>query len=597
LFVNHNTHGEEEDGEAVKIRHLELQIYELPLTSLDKGLYALACEEDVCFLATLVKSFKLIEVNIEHGVTALDSYIRPPRFRAIIEDITDEAGSIAANRTEKVLLLLTWRESSEPTKKPICDSVTPCSLSQHYSATPCKDYVFKSITPRCIPNETKLDEEKHFADVTWIGVSSYELSHDESFGVVDLDLNLNESENEIVEPDVDVHSFGKIMDLPFDNTCVINLVPNDVLEGEDVDVINADGFKNYPGDPCPWVLYVEKEKHTKNWLVKTHKDTYKCLQSKEIKRDTYKFLYEKIFNQVGVNPKIPVKAVQNQLQRELDVQISMSKAFRAKDKAEREIRGDHVLNYSMLRDYFRASRRDLLGLDGSFMMGPFPNQVLTVVGLDSNNGNYPLDHALVDAKSRAKSDYCLTTSVKSLMVKSLKELTGIPCKHVVATCWNMALNDPVAQPIEAWVGRPRKKRKRSKHKDEPFVKYGKLRKKERTITCQSCGNTRHNKATCKGQGGNNAEATGLHATAGQGGVGGRSAGVASQGSSHIRWKKEEYKQKELVQQKNSHSTCKSTYYGFSSATSETRNADGREMGDAIPTQLSAVGGASQWSFL
>ncbi|GKE01119.1 hypothetical protein Tco_1389102 [Tanacetum coccineum] len=104
----------------------------------------------------------------------------------------------------------------------------------------------------------------------------------------------------------------------------------------------------------------------------------------------------------------------DQLQREMEVQISMSKVFRAKAKAEREIRGDHVLEYSMLRDYvvelrainpnitvkiavernidpslptmvfqrmyvclralklgFRACRRELLGLDGAFMKGPF----------------------------------------------------------------------------------------------------------------------------------------------------------------------------------------------------------------------------------
>ncbi|GKC05469.1 hypothetical protein Tco_0997079 [Tanacetum coccineum] len=35
--------------------------------------------------------------------------------------------------------------------------------------------------------------------------------------------------------------------------------------------------------------------------------------------------------------------VQDQLQRELEAQIYMSKAFRAKAKAEREIRGDHIL--------------------------------------------------------------------------------------------------------------------------------------------------------------------------------------------------------------------------------------------------------------
>nr|GEV11613.1 hypothetical protein [Tanacetum cinerariifolium] len=417
--------------------------------------------------------FKLIEVNIEHGVTALDSYIRPPRFREIIENITDEAGSIAANKTKKLLLLLTWRESSEPTKKPICDSVTPCSLSQHDSATPCKDYVFKSITPRCIPNEVTT-EEPTMEDVI-------------------LEDYVSAGEDSKHEPDVDVHSFGKIMDLPFDNTCVINLVPNDVLEGEDVDVINADGFKNYPagpsrlsgpntrsektknagtndvsqacsfvlnahdkGEPCPWVLYVEKDRHIKNWLVKTHKDTYKCLQSKEIKLGTYKFLYEKIFNQVGVNPKIPVKAVQNQLQRELDVQISMSKAFR--------------------------------------------DQVFPVVGLDSNNGIYPLDHALVDAKSKS------------------------------SWCWFLhCLGDDID---------------RHPNSNFTFISDGQKGIIPSIETMFPSAEHRY----CLRHIHENIKQGCLHATAGQGGVGGtggRGAGVASQGSSHIRWKKRRVQTKRI----------------------------------------------------
>ncbi|GKA79333.1 hypothetical protein Tco_0785929 [Tanacetum coccineum] len=105
------------------------------------------------------------------------------------------------------------------------------------------------------------------------------------------------------------------------------------------------------GDLCHWVLYVGKDKFTKNWVVKTHCDRHTSLQSREIKHCTYKFLSNKIFKQVRINPDIPVKAVQDQLQRELEVQISMSKAFRAKPKAERDIRRDHVLQYSMLRDY------------------------------------------------------------------------------------------------------------------------------------------------------------------------------------------------------------------------------------------------------
>ncbi|GJS75722.1 hypothetical protein Tco_0725603 [Tanacetum coccineum] len=56
-------------------------------------------------------------------------------------------------------------------------------------------------------------------------------------------------------------------------------------------------------------------------------------------------------NLTRVNLDIPVKAVQDQLQRDLEVQIFMSKAFRAKAKAGREIRGYHVMQYFMLRDY------------------------------------------------------------------------------------------------------------------------------------------------------------------------------------------------------------------------------------------------------
>ncbi|GKB01858.1 hypothetical protein Tco_0829902, partial [Tanacetum coccineum] len=349
------------------------------LTSLDEGLYALAYEEDVRYLATLVRSFKLIEVYIEHGVTVLDSYLRAPRFMATLEDITDEPGSIAANRTEKILLL-TWHKSSETTKEPVCDSITPRSLPQHDSSTPCKDSVCESITPRCMPDcilthstdesvlddvmrklsfdETKLDGETGFADVTGSGVDSsglietqselpvseepdvgptqepifaevstqepivvevsakvpiveevgtqefsvedvviedyissgedgedaeqgngpedesaptdrqffyddkgidtayeteYDVQSSEDAGTDDDDDDVDEDflvdkENEIVEPDVDVHLFGISMDLPFDNIGITNLVLDDVIEGEDVDVINADGFDSDPGN-------------------------------------------------------------------------------------------------------------------------------------------------------------------------------------------------------------------------------------------------------------------------------------------------------------------------------------------------------------
>nr|GEV25561.1 hypothetical protein [Tanacetum cinerariifolium] len=439
------------------------------------------------------------------------------------------------------MLLLTWYEFSETTKEPVCESVTPSSLPQHDSSTPCKDSVCESSTPSQVIDdlmrqlsfdETKLDGKACFADDAGGGVDISRLSHDDSFGVADMDLNLNEhasnevpiveevrtrefsvedvvvedyvssgedgedaehdaafeteydvqysedastvdddinedflvdEENEIVELDVDVYSFGISMDLPFGNISITNLVSDDVLKGEDMDAINADGFDSEPGND-----------------------------------------EEKNYRKIRINLDIQVKAVQDQLQRELKVQISMSKAFRAKAKAERKIRGDYVLQYSMLRDYvveLQSTNPNTTvkivverNNDPSFPnRGPFPGQVLVAVGLDSNNGIYPLAYALVKAESKSSWCWFLKCLGDDIDLHPNSNFTFISDRQKV--------------------GQPRKKRKRSKHEDEPFVKDGKLSRKGRTITCQSCGNTRHNKATCKGQGrkattgGNNAKAS------------------------------------------------------------------------------------------
>ncbi|GJZ77731.1 heat stress transcription factor B-4-like protein [Tanacetum coccineum] len=823
--------------------------YLRPLTSLDIGLYALVCEEDVRCLANLVRSFKLIEVYIEHGVAASDSYIRPPLFRAIIEEITDKSGcnALVEHRSKK-MLLLTCHDSSELIEEPICESVTPRSLTEHDSNPPCKAFIFEVIDDvmrQLSFKETELDGEAGFADVMRSGVEIFGLSHDESFGVDDLDLNLNEPGNAqffydderidtAYETEYDVQSSEEAgtndddemnifcMDVPFDNIGVTHLVPDDVLEGEDVDVINADGFDSDPGNDDETSNYRRRRRNLKlykNESVRiraicdgkvlvftmsqgtgpngsncgmevgpsgssspstrskkrkntdTNDDSQACFSVLDAhdKGDLCPWvLYvgkDKIFDQVKVNPDILVKAVQDQLQHDLE---STNPNTTVKIAVERNI--DPSLPTRVfqriyvclgaLKLGFRACRKDLSGLDGAFMKGPFPCQVLAVVGLDSNNGIYPLAYALVEAESKsswcwflqclgddidlhpnsnftfmsdrqkgiipaiktvfpsAEHRYCLrhihenmkqgwcgqaykdllwrsasTTSVKeiekcrakfdlllnnicevfngkivrgrdksvitlleyireycmkrivnvqSFLDKCTGPLTHTATRimesinkeaHFMKVQWNGAnkyqvlgsLGDHLLEYgselpgdttprsvgksillvdyIEGNIllqGRPKKKRKRSKHEDEPFVKDGKLSKKGRTITCQSYKNIGYNKATCKGQGrkattgGNNSEASGsasrqaqqtepavgqdgsggsgvgavigffaADGVGGPGGAGGAGVVLAVKVHTILDGQREEYKQ----------------------------NADGREMGDGIPTQSSAVGGA------
>ncbi|GKA75800.1 hypothetical protein Tco_0782178 [Tanacetum coccineum] len=101
-------------------------------------------------------SFKLIEVYIEHGVAALDCYLRAPRLRETIEAFTDEPGSIAANRTGK-MLFLTWHDSRETTKKPFS------TASQ----------VIDDAMRKLSFENTELDGEAGFTDVVGSGVDNF----------------------------------------------------------------------------------------------------------------------------------------------------------------------------------------------------------------------------------------------------------------------------------------------------------------------------------------------------------------------------------------------------------------------------------------
>nr|GEX73536.1 putative transposase, mutator type, MULE transposase domain protein [Tanacetum cinerariifolium] len=701
--------------------------YLRPLTTLDVGLYALACEGDVRCLATLVGSFKLTEVYIEHGVTVLDSYLRAPQFKATLEDITNEpAGSIAANITEK-MLLLTWHESSETTKEPDCILTPPTDesvitytqlsgahgvdtqshfrvksfgvddldlnlnepvnlnvsqvetqselpVSEEPDVGPTQEPILAEVSTQdpivaevitqeaimaevgteapiveevgtqefsvedvviedYVSSEEDGEDAEHgngqqvesaptdgqfFYDDEGID-TAYETEYDvqssedtstddDDDDDVDEDFLVDE-ENEIVEPDVDVHLFGISMDLPFDNIGITNLVPDDVLEGKDVDVINADGFDSDPGNDEERNYRKRRlaELRTKMEGVINASGQWKYLfytgqkftspkEAKDIvylhfiksRRNSKLYKNDSVRIRARCEGKVPVFTVSQGTgptgpYSGMEAGLSGSSGPTTRSKKRKntnyvvelqstnpnttvKIAVERNIDPSLptmvfqriyvclgaLKFGFRACRRDLLGLDGAFMKGPFPGQVLVVVRLDLNNGIYPLAYALVEAetKSRAKSDLFLNniyevfngvidkctgplTPTATRIMKSIKKEA-----YLMKVQWNEenkyqvsgSLGDQCAVDV---VGRPKKKRKRSKHDDEPFVKYGKLSRKGRTITCQSCGNIGHNKATYKGQGGNNAEGSGSASrqaqktkpAVGQDGLGGLGAGV------------------------------------------------------------------------
>nr|GEV13846.1 hypothetical protein [Tanacetum cinerariifolium] len=215
--------------------------------------------------------------------------------------------------------------------------------------------------------------------------------------------------------------------------------------------------------------------------VKTFNDTCKCLQSRKIKYCTADFLSTDIRQHIETNSEIPIKALQEQLQKKFQLEVSRMKAFRAKLQVVDSVRGDYTLQYKMLRDYvmklkecnpntrmrigvetkkdhtslarifkriyvclgaskagFKASRREFLGLDRAFLKGPFIGQLLTVMGIDPNNGIYPLAYRIVETESRDSwtwflehlKDYLdLQENFNFTFISDMQKLALIPPQH------------------------------------------------------------------------------------------------------------------------------------------------------------------------
>ncbi|XP_076950166.1 uncharacterized protein LOC143623058 [Bidens hawaiensis] len=142
------------------------------------------------------------------------------------------------------------------------------------------------------------------------------------------------------------------------------------------------------------------------------------------------------------------------------------KAYRAKMKSKKKVKGDYKEQYSLLREYatklvdknpsstvkievepptgpesttrqfkriyvflaalkqgFKALNMDLLGLDGAFMKGTFPGQMLTAVGLDRNNGIYHVCYAIVESESSNSWTWFLELLSEDLEIRSNSRFT------------------------------------------------------------------------------------------------------------------------------------------------------------------------------
>ncbi|KAI3751623.1 hypothetical protein L2E82_22714 [Cichorium intybus] len=227
---------------------------------------------------------------------------------------------------------------------------------------------------------------------------------------------------------------------------------------------------------CTWALHVSWSEENEDWLVKCYNPNHTCLQTRQANTFTQGYIAKRIQAQVAGNPSIPVSALRAELQRKFKLDLSYMKVFRTKQLALNKIRGDYERQYSMLRDYglelqlrnpgttgkiavedepdlssttrvfkriyiclgalksgFKASKREILGLDGAFMKGPYPGQLLSAVGMDGNNGIYPLAYAIVETENKSSWTWFLEQLGEDLDMGPMTNFTFVSDRQKVCT--------------------------------------------------------------------------------------------------------------------------------------------------------------------
>ncbi|XP_076952253.1 uncharacterized protein LOC143625887 [Bidens hawaiensis] len=152
---------------------------------------------------------------------------------------------------------------------------------------------------------------------------------------------------------------------------------------------------------CPWALHISNVRNKGREIEPTIKSSNSTTKPRDLAEDLAKKYQVRITS----------------------YQISRAKTM-AERKSHKQFRRIYIC-FGALKEGFKLGGRDILGLHGCFMKGPFLGQILIAVGIDINNGIYPVAFSLVEAETTASWTWFLECLGKDLNVYSNSNFTFI----------------------------------------------------------------------------------------------------------------------------------------------------------------------------
>ncbi|XP_022886518.1 uncharacterized protein LOC111402448 [Olea europaea var. sylvestris] len=185
---------------------------------------------------------------------------------------------------------------------------------------------------------------------------------------------------------------------------------------------------------CPWVLYATKEHGKASWVIKTFVEEHTCPMVYKNFRVTSSYLADRYLVDWRAEQNMSVTVFMERVKQDGLGDISAWQAYRSKEKALEKIRGSVVEHYKLLWDYYEEIKRTNIGttalveghagefrwlyicigalrdgfirgcrrvirVDGCFLKTELGGQLLTAVGVDANNGMYPVAYVVVEVEN------------------------------------------------------------------------------------------------------------------------------------------------------------------------------------------------------
>ncbi|XP_050222545.1 uncharacterized protein LOC126672633 [Mercurialis annua] len=186
---------------------------------------------------------------------------------------------------------------------------------------------------------------------------------------------------------------------------------------------------------CKWKLYSSLDRKRNSFTIKTPNSGHMCNRKMENRQALYGWISTKYLHKLRRNPNMTAALLIDDVMEKYCVQISISKAYRAKGHALELLRGSVIEHYIGLRSYktelmrvdldgrfdfvlgnettfkgfymgfsglrkgFLKGCKPIIGFDGCFLKTFLGGALLSAIAKDGNNQMFPICWAVVESEN------------------------------------------------------------------------------------------------------------------------------------------------------------------------------------------------------